>query len=368
MTIKDIARLSGYSLGTVSRVLNNRPDVSEKARERILAVVERENFQPNVNAKHLKLRAQQAVAILVKGSSNMLFADILERIQDYLRKGGEECFVCYLDEDANEVAFAVQLYRERKPRGILFLGGNLEYFRRDFSELTVPAVLLTNAASELSFSNLSSLTTDDCDAAGCMAEYLIRMGHRRIGVIGGNLSGAQVSIRRLMGIEEKLAVHGILFDRALQYEPSRFSMREGYEATQRLMKRAKGITAIFALSDVIAFGVMRALADMGLSVPRDISVVGYDGISTAHFSIPRLTTVRQRSEEIALRGVRLLLERIHYPVPAEHAVIAYDLIPGESVRSIAAEEQEQKTPSFGRKNEKYDTVTDRSGSGGMEII
>ena len=97
MTIKDIARLSGYSLGTVSRVLNDHPDVSEQARERVLAVVREHGFQPNSNARHLKMQAQSAVAVLVKGTQNLLFADILERIQSRLQDNGEEVYVAYLD-------------------------------------------------------------------------------------------------------------------------------------------------------------------------------------------------------------------------------------------------------------------------------
>ena len=123
MTIKDIARLSGYSLGTVSRVLNDHPDVSEQARERVLAVVREHGFQPNSNARHLKMQAQSAVAVLVKGTQNLLFADILERIQSRLQDNGEEVYVAYLDEDADEVQYAVQLARLRRPKGFLFLGG-----------------------------------------------------------------------------------------------------------------------------------------------------------------------------------------------------------------------------------------------------
>ena len=107
MTIKDIARLSGYGLGTVSRVLNNHPDVSEKARERILAVVHEQGFEPNANAKYLKTQAQSSVAVLVKGSQNFLFAGILERVQDLFRNNGEEIYVAYLDEEADEVQYAV---------------------------------------------------------------------------------------------------------------------------------------------------------------------------------------------------------------------------------------------------------------------
>lgn len=90
MTIKDIARLSGYSLGTVSRVLNNHPDVSDKARERVMAVVQEQGFEPNANAKHLKMQAQSSIAVLVKGTQNLLFADLLERVQALLRDSGEK--------------------------------------------------------------------------------------------------------------------------------------------------------------------------------------------------------------------------------------------------------------------------------------
>ena len=160
MTIKDIARLSGYGLGTVSRVLNNHPDVSKKARERILAVVHEQGFEPNANAKYLKTQAQSSVAVLVKGSQNFLFAGILERVQDLFRNNGEEIYVAYLDEEADEVQYAVQLVKLRRPKGIIFLGGDLDCFRREFHPITVPCVLLTNDAHALGFENLSSFSTD----------------------------------------------------------------------------------------------------------------------------------------------------------------------------------------------------------------
>ena len=123
MTIKDIARLSGYGVATVSRVLNDHPDVSEEARRRVLAVVEEQGFQPNNNAKHLKQQASTSIAIIVKGTMNLLFADLVEKLQALLREAGRDAAVYYLDEDANEVAYALQLCRERKPLGIIFLGG-----------------------------------------------------------------------------------------------------------------------------------------------------------------------------------------------------------------------------------------------------
>ena len=112
MTIKDIARLSECGVATVSRVLNNHPDVSEETRRRVLEVVAAQGFQPNSNAKHLKQQAGTSVAVIVKGTQNMLFADLVERIQVLLRDAGRDANVYYLDEDADEVSYALQLCRE----------------------------------------------------------------------------------------------------------------------------------------------------------------------------------------------------------------------------------------------------------------
>ena len=163
MTIKDIARLSGYGIGTVSRVLNNHPDVSEKARKKILSVIEENNFQPNSNARHLKMQSSSSVILIVKGTSNLLFADIVEQMQSLFLKNGENVSTYYIDEDANEVNYAIQLCRDRNPKGIVFLGGNLEYFKEDFAHIHIACLLLTNNSSELDFetsaASLHSLLT-----------------------------------------------------------------------------------------------------------------------------------------------------------------------------------------------------------------
>lgn len=332
ITIKDIARLSGYSLGTVSRVLNGHPDVSAAARERVMAVVQQQGFEPNANARHLKMRAQSAVAVLVKGSRNLLFADILERIQSLLQDSGEEVYVAYLDEDADEVQYAVQLEKLRRPKGFLFLGGDLECFRRGFAQVTAPSVLLTNDAQSLGFKNLSSFSTDDAAAAGEAVEYLCRCGHRRIGVLGGNLASEQISVKRLQGVRSAMARNGLPFDPARHYVPCRYSMAEGYAAARKLLAREPELTAVFALGDVIAMGAMRAFCDLGRRVPEEISLVGYDGIEVGNFSVPRLTTIRQDTALLAEEGVRTLLAAIHCKTPPVYRTIGFELLERESVR------------------------------------
>lgn len=338
MTIKDIARLAGCSVGTVSRVLNHHPCVSDSTRRRVMDVVEEQGFQLNNNAKHLKQQAGTGIALLVKGTLNMLFADLVERIERLLQERDWDMRIYYLDEEEDEVAYAGRLCRERRPLGILFLGGDLEHFQAGFQGVDVPCVLLTSHAGGLDLPNLSSLSTDDEEAAFQTVSRLMAEGHRRIGVLGGSWGSSQISDLRLRGCRRAFEARGLPFDAALQTEPSRYSMEEAYRATGRLVERCPGLTAIFAMSDVMAVGALRALRDMGLRVPEDISLVGFDGVIIARFCVPRLNTVCQDADKLARRGVEILLDSIDGGRPPVHEYVPFRLVEGESVRRIEAEQ------------------------------
>lgn len=333
MTIKDIARLSGYGIGTVSRVLNNHSDVSDKAREKIMKVIEESNFQPNTNARHLKRQSVSSLSIIVKGNQNMLFADILEKMQMLLSKNGENAEVSYIDEDANEVECALALCRDRNPKGIIFLGGNLDYFDA-FEGIEVPCVLLTNSAGSLDINNLSSFYTDDEEASYQLGSYLIKNGHKKIGVVGGTLSATQISSSRYAGCFRSFKENNIPFDEKKGYVQCRFSMEDGYQAAKKLLNNIPDVTAIIALSDTIAVGAMRAICDAGKKVPDDISIVGFDGISLSNYCVPRLTTIRQDTDRMAREGVELMLRQIHYPGEGRDYSIPFQLLERESVRKI----------------------------------
>ena len=334
MTIKDIAKLSGYGIGTVSRVLNNHPDVSDKARKKIMAVIEESNFQPNTNARHLKRQSVSSLAIIVKGNQNMLFADILEKMQMFLSRNGEMAEVSYIDEDANEVECALSLCRDRNPKGIFFLGGNLDYFGEEFKNIEAPCILITNNASSLNVSNLSSIYTDDEEASYQLINYLIRNGHGKIGVIGGTLSATQISSSRYKGCLRGFEENDIDFDEKNGYIPCRFSMEDGYQASKKLLRQMPDVTAIMAFSDTIAVGAMRAICDAGKRVPDDISVVGFDGISLSNYCIPRLTTIRQDTDRMAFEGVDLMFRQIHYPDDGRDTSIPFQLVERESVKKM----------------------------------
>lgn len=334
MTIKDIARLSGYAVGTVSRVLNGSPNVSEAARTRIMAVVEEHNFKLNNNAKHLKQQASSGIAIIVKGAQNMLFAGIMERLQGLVKEKGFASLVYYIDEDDNEVEQALQICRERHPQGVLFLGSNLETFRRQFAPLTIPCVLVTNSAASLGFSNLSSVSTDDAAAAQFAVEQLISLGHRNIAILGGKMDQSNMARVRYEGCVRAFNQQGVPFDPQLQYEAARFSLEDGRRAMHALLERMPQVSAVFAMSDVIAMGAMRAISDRGLKVPDDISIVGFDGLELVRYLSPELCTIRQHKEHIADRSVDILLRCIDEHCAAVHEVVDFDFIQGESVKPI----------------------------------
>ena len=212
--------------------------------------------------------------------------------------------------------------------------GNLEYFKEDFAHIHIPCLLLTNNSSDLDFDNLSSVTTCDEQAAQSVIEYLAKKGHTSIGVVGGNLTETEISFRRFTGAKWGFKNSKLSFNQRLQYEPCRFSMEEGYQAAMRLLNRNTAITAIFAMSDLIALGTMRAIYDMGKRVPEDISIVGYDGIALSRYCVPRLTTVQQDTTQLAKKGVDLILQRINYPYHATHKTTPFHLIEGESVMEL----------------------------------
>jgi LacI family transcriptional regulator len=330
VTIKDIAKESGYAVGTVSRVLNNRPDVSDEARGTIMAVVEKYHFHRNSNARHLKQQAGKGIAIIVKGLQNMLFISIVEQMQRRIEEKGFACQNYYIGEQENEVEEALRICRERRPLGILFLGSNLEFFRSRFSKVTVPCVLVTNSAASLGFDNLSSVSTDDAMAAKAAVEHLFSLGHSHIGILGGCMERSQPAQTRYVGCEQAFLEQGEVFEPDRQYESALFSIADGYRAMGRLLDKMEDLTAVFAMSDVMAVGAIRALRDRGRKVPEDVSVIGFDGIELGSYLTPKLATIRQEREQIADRSVEILLSCINEEAKAVHELVPFRIISGES--------------------------------------
>ena len=296
-------------------------------------MIKKYDFQVNANAQQLKQHAN-SILMVVKGTSNEMFGEMVETIQAMLDKTNYPLHVDYMDEDSNEVLRAIQLCREKKPLGILFLGGNSLNFIRDFGKIKIPCVLVSNDASGLQFDNLSSVSTDDQQAARCAMDALIAMGHRKFVIVGGDRTVSDTSRLRYEGCLQSFQSHGIAYDEELDYQSVRFSYQGGYNATQQLIANGRQFTALFAIADVMAIGAMRALHNNGLRVPKDVSVMGFDGLTLGTYMVPQLSTVIQSVHLMAERSVEILLDRIENGGTACHESVNYALHQCESTRRI----------------------------------
>ena len=334
MTIKDLSAKTGYAVATISRVLNNHPNVSEKARTVIMQAVEESGFQLNANAKQLKQQHATTILVVVKGTSNELFSELVESIQGLAAQTQYPLVVDYLDEEADEVLRAVQLCREKKPLGILFLGGNTQNFQNNFGKIDVPCVVVTNDMSAVEFPNLSSVCVDSREACRCAVESLINQGHRRIAIVGGERVISDTGRQRYEGCLDAIRSRELEFDEERDYRAVRFSYQGGYDAAQSLLKDGREFTALFAAADVMAIGAIRALRDAGKRVPEDVSVVGFDGLPLGTFLVPQLTTIVQPVPLLAQRSMEMLVSAIKDGVGSRHETVPFTLNLRESTREI----------------------------------
>lgn len=331
MTIRDLAAKTGYSVGTVSRALNDQPNVSDKARKAILKAAGDSGFQLNSTAKQLKLQRSCNILVMVKGLQNELFGEMMEHIQRSISQTPYQLVMDYEDEDINEVRRAAQLCREIKPLGVIFLGGNNVNFRNDFRQIDVPCVLVTGDASNLKLENLSSVSTDDFEAGRMAIETLIAKGHRKIAIIGGDWEISDTSRLRYEGCMKAFQDHGIEFDPQRDFEGGKYTYLDGYRATHALLAKDRQYTAMFAVADVIAIGAIRALWERGMRVPEDVSIMGMDGLVLSDYMVPKLTTIRQPVKHMAQRGVEILLAAITRQAEPCHELIPFTIQLRESV-------------------------------------
>ena len=337
VTIKDIAKVCGVSVSTVSRVLNKHPDVSETVRRRVLQEVETQGYIPNNSARDLVRSRSDAIGVVVRGTGNLFFAEMLKTIGREIDRAGYTMVPRFIDSDADEVKAGAILEREKKLQGLIFLGGRFDYTPAELALIGVPYVCCsyTNCFGSLEGKNYSSVSIDDHLTAYRATEHLIRCGHRRIAAVVPSCSDRSISELRYDGFRSALRDYGIAFDSNLLVETGGcFEMPETYEGVCRLLCRDVDFTALLTLSDTSAMAAMKALQDHGRSVPQDCSVIGIDGLNVSEYANPTLTTMVQPAEEMGRESVRILLDTMENGAPTEHLRLEAKLRAGQSVCSL----------------------------------
>jgi LacI family transcriptional regulator len=302
-TIRDIADLAGVSIATVSRVLNDRPDVAPGTRETVMQVVREHGFSTNRGARALSSGRSGFIGVTLPLVNDAYFGPILSGAAEALYEGDMRIVLCpTMHQHDREVGLLERLMRGTTDGAILMLpeesGEELELLQSQ----GFPFVVVD--PRERPPEGIPCVSA--MHAAGAMqaTKHLLALGHRRIGAITGS-PGWYAMEERLSGFHGALAAAGILADPEL-IEYGDWQIEPGMDAAERLLSRDDRPTAIFAFNDNIAIGVLHAARRLGLSVPDDLSVVGFDDTAQATIVMPALTTVRQPLAELGRTGVSLL--------------------------------------------------------------
>jgi LacI family transcriptional regulator len=304
MNIKDVAKIAGVSISTVSLVLNNKLGVSEGTRIRVLAVMEKLNYVPNNIARSLVTKRTASIGLIVPDISDVFYAQLGRAVQDAVAKKGYSMILCNSENSPEKEATYLNFLKEKKVDGIIMVpGGSIN--STEIEQIDTPIVFVDRYTKGV---DISYVGVDNEKGGYEATKHLIKLGHERVGCICGP-NGASSSEERIAGYKKALAESGLRYDEVL-LRGSNWTVGGGFYATKELLSLKASPTAIFTTSDICAIGVFDALGKEGLKVPEDIAVVGFDDIKFAPYMRVPLTTVRQPVKEMGEISAKLLLEEL----------------------------------------------------------
>ena len=306
-TIRDVARHAGVSVATVSRVVNDRPDVSQETRDAVMEVVRALSFSTNRSARALSKGRTGLIGFTIPFVLGDYYSQILSGATEALHEQEMRAVLCPTrHEHDREAALVERLMRGTTDGAILVLPSESPDELKDLGRQGFPFVVV-DAPMPLP-DQIPVVSARHSAGARAATEHLLGLGHRRIGIVTGR-EGWVATEERLTGYQAALAAAGVLASGEL-VRTGNFEMTEGHEAARELLALDDPPTAIFACNDNMAVGVLRAAAEAGLRVPDDLSVVGFDDSELARVTTPALTTVRQPLEEMGRMAVSLLTRLI----------------------------------------------------------
>ena len=336
MNIRDIAKISGVGVSTVSRVLNNHPDVKESTREKVLAVIKESNYVPNNSARILKQNNTKNIGVLVKGVFNPFFSELINVMGS---KINDNKYTMILQQNdyglEQEIENVISFVKEKRLQGIICLGGNFIGLNDDsFKNINVPIVLTSvNTVSPITSEKYSTVGISNLDAAYEATSYLIQKGHKNIALMLGEKNDFCVSWWRYKGYVKALEENDISFNHE-NLIIGDYDSTVSYNVTKELLKKRKDITAIFAISDFMAIGAAKAVTDSGLMVGKDISIIGFDGMDVSCYYNPGITTIKQPKKEMAEKSVELLFDLLKGKCENKRVLLNTQLIERESCADL----------------------------------
>jgi LacI family transcriptional regulator len=329
-TIRDVARLAGVSTMTVSRVINSTGYTSLETRARVKGAIAELGYVPNAVARHLRSKQTKAIALVLSDITNPFFTTIARGVEDVAGPRGFSVMFCNTDESEDKEGRYLRLLVERQVDGVLLVpAGSPNPSIRLLRAHKVPLVVLDRRVPGRRVDNVR------CDSeagAYALARHLIGLGHRRIGVLTGRRA-ISTSLDRVAGVRRALDEAGLGLDEALVrwggFNFGDLNLADGYQMTGEVLSAtADPPTALFAANNFIAFGAIRALREMGIRVPDDISVVAFDDLPAEWVSDPFLTVAAQPAYDIGRRAAEMVIDSLtgERAKTGESLVLPFELI------------------------------------------
>lgn len=336
-TIKQVARLSGASIKTVSRVVNGAAYVSAQTRRSVTDAINRLNYRPNALARGLVTRRSLSIGLVIADIVNPFFPPFVRSVEDAAAAMGYNVILCDTDEDRGRERAAISLLLEKQVDGLILCASRLPAaFLREVADSGVLLVLVNRV---LRHTRSAAVVVDATEGGRLATAHLLDLGHQRVAYLSGPATSFS-HIGRLRGYRQALDARRIAFDPEI-VAGGAASIVAGGEAAAKLMRLKRPPTAIFAFDDLMAIGAMEELRRQGRHVPGDVAVVGFDDIDMAAFVAPPLTTVAQPKAEMGRLAAARLLEMIKTSSPPSPRTVT--LIPELIIRRSCGWHKEAAT-------------------------
>ncbi len=331
-TIKDVAKLAHVSTATVSRILNNQPGYSEKTKAKVLQVIEELGYEPNAIARGLVKKRTHTIGVLFPSVSSLFSGKLLSGIESVAHAKESSVIVCHTQESGSKTMKYLHLLNEKRIDGLIFTSEVLKDEYYDYiQKMGVPLVLLATESPEF---QVPYVKVSDYQASYSAARYLIEKGHTKIGMISGG-DDMIAGTPRIEGFKQALKDHALLpINEENIFRGKDFGYKEGKKNFPFLLKQFSNMTALFCASDHLAMGAMSAAVEIGIKIPEDLSIIGYDNLPIAEMANPPLTTVEQPLEEMGKKAAAGLFRMLESGDEMRAEIMPHQIIERKTVQHL----------------------------------
>lgn len=331
LTIKDIARMAGVSVSSVSRVINNSKPVNDEIREKVQKLIDETNFRPNALARGLINKTTNLIGVIIP-QINAISAGLIDGIEEIANKNGYNIILSSSRLDIKRELKALSIFKEKQVEGIIISSVDItDEHIKIIENNELPLVVVGQKTTNY---NLPWVDVDNYHSVAETVRFLIQLGHQHIGMIHGPLNDHSAGYERYKGFLDEMESQNLACESRFLIE-SEFNIESGYKAMEKLFRNEKVPTAIVAASDAIAIGAKNCAEERGFFVPEDLSIIGFDDVEMARSIKPALTTVRVNSIEMGSKSMELLNSILkNGKVEALENFVDYRLMIRDSTRDL----------------------------------